>query len=149
VSTIEREQSMNQTEAVSIIQAIIDSIKSDPSQFSFEISIIGTSATSIGGGTGLSVNAKGGAPGSHTIGFQSSVTDANIKIAQKSADEKIRQEIAWLVDQLQTMIEELKSQSPSHDKLGKIHHSLINTWVPGVIISVIGNILTMALGTKL
>jgi len=140
---------MNQTEATSIIQAIVDSIKSDPGQFHLEIKIIGTTVNNTGEGPALYVNAKGGEPGSNTIGFQSSVTGANIQIAHKSADEKKQQEMAWLVNQLQTMINEPKSQSPNHDRLCKVYRSFINTWVPGVIISVIGHTLTMALGIKL
>ena len=140
---------MKQAEAISLIQAIADSIKRNPGQFRFEINITGTSATSIGGGTGISVNVTGGRAGSNTIGFQSKVNGTNIQIAQKTADEAIRREMTWLNNQLQTIIDELKSQSPSHGNLQKVYRSLVNTWVPGFIISVIGNILTMALGISL
>ena len=141
---------MNQNEAASLLQAIADSISKNPGQFRFEVKTIGTSATAIGGGVGLSVTATGGGPGSHTIGYQSQVTGANIQIAQKeAADELIQREMALLVTQIQTIADELRKQSPNHDAIRKIYDSLKNTWVPGVIISVIGNVLTMALGIHL
>ena len=77
------------------------------------------------------------------------VTNQNIQLMHKMADEAIRQETAWLNDQLQKIIDELKSQSPNPGKLQKLYHSLVDTWVPGVIISVIGNILTTVLGIQL
>ncbi len=137
---------MTPNEGASLLQAIADSISKNPGQFRFEVSIIGTKVTSIGGGIGLSVSATGGGPGSHTIGYQSQVTGANIEIAQKTADEVIQREMASLVAQIQTIADELKKQSPNHDAIRKAVDSLKNTWVPGVIISVIGNVLTMALG---
>ena len=140
---------MKQTEAASLIQAMADAIKRNPAQFRFEINVTGTSVTTIGGGTGLSVSVTGGGAGSHTIGYQSTVNGTSVQIAQKAADETIRQEMTWLNNQLQTIIDELKSQSPNHDNLRKVYHSLVNTWVPGLVISVIGNILTMALGISL
>jgi hypothetical protein len=140
---------MKQTEAISIIQAIANSINTNPGQFQFEINVIGTSATGTSGGTGISVNVTGGGVGSNTIGFHSEVNGTNIQIAQKTANEAIQREMAWLHSQMQTIIDELKSQSPNHDNLRKVYHSLVNTWVPGLIISVIGNILTMALGISL
>lgn len=140
---------MEQIEAASLILAIADSIKRDPTQFQFDVNLTGTSVSATGGGTGLSVNVTGGGVGSNTIGYQSTVNGTRILISQKIADETIHREMDWLNHQLQLIVDELKSQSPDHNKLLSVYNALVNTWVPGVVVSVIGNVLTMVLGISL
>jgi hypothetical protein len=103
---------MELSEAAELIDGMAKSIREKPSQFHFEIEISGTKATAIGGGVGLSVQARGGGPGSTTIGYQSTLSGASIEIAQKAANDAIRQEMSALVDVLGNLVAELRSASP-------------------------------------
>ncbi len=129
-------------EAAELIDAIGRSIRENPSQFHFEINVIGTQATAIGGGTGLSVQARGGGPGSTTIGYQSSVSGANIEVAQKAANGAIRQEMSALVQALYNLASELRSTSPDKNRINAILGDLKRSWIPNVITSVVANIIT-------
>jgi hypothetical protein len=65
---------MKSSEAVQLLTLIADSLDRNPDQISLQCIIAGTSVIHSGsGGTGLSVSAAGGAPGSQTIGFVSQV----------------------------------------------------------------------------
>ena len=129
-------------EAAELIEAIAGSIRENPSQFHFEISVIGTQATSIGGGTGLSVQARGSGPGSTTIGYQSTISGANIQIAHKAANDAIRQEMSALVQALNNLASELRSSSPDKKRISVILDSLKQSWIPNVVTSVVANIIT-------
>ena len=77
---------METHEAAELVETVAKSIAENPSQFHFEINIAGTQAMAIGGGTGFFAQAVGGEPGSTTIGFQSSMSGEDVKIAQKTAN---------------------------------------------------------------
>jgi hypothetical protein len=94
---------MTTVEAAQVVRAISGSVRTNPGQFQIHIQITGQSVVSHGG-TGLSITAIGGGPGSSTTG-------------QKVA-------------------------------VRPIYDGLVGTWVPGVIISVVGNVLTSALFGK-
>jgi len=129
-------------EAADLVEAIARSIAENPSQFHFEINVTGTRATSIGGGTALSVQATGGGPGSTTIGYQSSMSGANIEIAQKTANAAIGQEMSALVDTLNNLVSELRSATPDKNRISTILDSLKQSWIPNVITSVVASVIT-------
>ncbi len=133
---------METHEAAELVETIARSIAENPGQFHFEINITGTQATAIGGGTGLSVHAAGGAPGSSTIGFQSNISGANIKIAQKAANAAIEQEISALVRTLNELTFELRSKTPDKKHINAILDSLKQSWIPNAIISMVTSIIT-------
>ncbi len=134
-------------EAAELIDAIARSIRENPSQFHLEVNVIGPQSTAVGGGVGLSVQARGGGPGSTTIGYQSTISGANIEIAQKAANGAIRQEMSALVQALNNLTSELRSTSPDKKRINAILDSLKQSWVPNVITSVVANIITrIALG---
>jgi len=129
-------------EAADLIEAIAKSITENPSQFHFEINVIGTQGTAIGGGTGIFVQTSGGGPGSQTTGFQSSMNGANIEIAQKLADAAIGQEMSKLVDTLKNVVSELRSANPDKTRISAIVDSLKQSWIPNVITSVVASIIS-------
>jgi len=133
---------MELSEAAELIDGMAKSIREKPSQFHFEIEISGTKATAIGGGVGLSVQARGGGPGSTTIGYQSTLSGASIEIAQKAANDAIRQEMSALVDVLGNLVAELRSASPNKKRITVILDSLKQSWIPNLITSVVANIIT-------
>jgi len=134
-------------EAAEIIETIARSVKEEPSQFHFEINVTGTRATAIGGGTGLSVHAIGGAPGSKTIGFQSSIGSSDVEIAHKAANAAIQKEMLALAEELSNLASELRLTTPNKTRINQILNSLKQGWVPNMITSIVANIITkLALG---
>jgi hypothetical protein len=138
---------MEISEAAELVEAIARSIKENPNQFHFEISITGTRATAFGGGTGLHVQVTGGEPGSTTVGFQSSIGQTDIQIAQKAATAASQKAMSELIIALNNLASELRSKSPDKKRIHIILESLKQSWVPNVITSVVANVITkIALG---
>lgn len=133
---------MEVNEATQLIEAIAKSIKQNPGQFHFTVNVTGTRATSIGGGTGLSVRVTGGGPGSQTTGFQSSISGANIEIAQRAADAAVSKQMSELVETLNNLASELRRPIPNKTSISSMLASLKQTWVPNVIASLVANIIT-------
>lgn len=129
-------------EAAELVEAIAKSIAENPSQFHFEINVTGARVTAFGSGTGLSVQAIGGGPGSKTVGFQSSISGANVEVAQKAANAAISQEMSALVKALNKLASELRSTTPSKKRINAILDTLKQSWVPNVISSVVASIIT-------
>jgi len=140
---------MNEKEAAEIIDAMVDSIRINPNLFQIEINVTGQSISNVSGGTGLSVSATGGAPGSITIGQRISMNGTQIRIAQKAGHDAMNQQIQFLIDSLCTISNELRSQRPDTNKISRAYQSLKNTWVPSLITSVLGSILAQTIGKSL
>jgi hypothetical protein len=132
-------------EAADIIQAISDSLRSDPHQFQISVRVSGQTIASHGG-TGLSITASGGGPGSTTVGQMVSMGGAQIQIARHQADQAMTQQVAALIDSLDAIAAELRSPSPEKSRIERILDSLKDTWVPGLILGVLSNALSSAIG---
>ena len=135
---------MDKEIASKLIKVMAEAVKNDPAQFNFNIDIIGAMGTASNGGTGISTTAVGGGPGSTTIGLQSSVGGSQIKITKSYADAAMLEKIENLYSALNEIAEKVKTDDKS--TIEKIYNSLKNTWVPGVITSVLGKILSLSLG---
>lgn len=140
---------MDKKEAAGIIDLMIKSIRNNPNQFQIEINVTGQSVSNVSGGTGLNVSATGGEPGSTTIGQQVSVNSSQIRIAQKAGNDAMKKQIQNLINSLAAISDELKSQTPNEGRVSKVYQSLKDTWVPSLIISVLGSLLTQAIGIVL
>ena len=136
---------MNTSEAASIVRSISKSLSTNPSQFHIEVNITGQQITSYGG-TGLHITATGGGPGSSTIGQSVSLDGAQITIAQKKGRQAMDQQLQALVDALNSIASELESSTPNKNIINKMYNGLLNTWVPGVITSVLGTIIASIIG---
>lgn len=136
---------MDVKEASEIIDSIAESIKIHPNQFHIEVNVTGQSISSYGG-IGAVISATGGAPGSTTIGQSVSLNGAQIRIAQKAGITAVNQQIQSLVDTLNQISNELKAKQPDKSKIFKVYESLKGTWIPQLIVSVLGNILTKSIG---
>jgi hypothetical protein len=136
---------MNTQEAANILETIIKSISSNPSQFQFTVNVnmTGFSATAHGGGIGAVGISQGGGIG---IQASASIDDTKIQIAQMKAENAINQEVQTLIDALSEMARELRSVSPNKSKLISIYESLKGKWIPGVITSVVGNLISSIFG---
>ena len=136
---------MKTDEAVKIIKSIINSIKESPDQFKIHVSVTGQSIVSHGG-TGLQITATGGGPNSTTIGQQVSVKSGDVEISNQKAAKALDEQFTALVNSLESICQEIQKDNPDTNIVTSIYQSLKNTWVPGIIISVLGNVLSMALG---
>jgi Trk-type K+ transport system membrane component len=136
---------MNLTEAAKVIDEIINSIKDNPAQFQLSINVIGQQVTSHGG-TGMSISVTGGGPGSTTIGNKVTVGGASVEIAQQRGKQAMNEQFNALLNTLNAISEQLKVREPDKSLIQRLTSSLKNTWVPGVIVGVVSNVVTAALG---
>jgi len=136
---------MTPQEAAELIRGIASSIANNPSQFHISVNVTGQQVTSHGG-VGLSITAVGGAPGSTTVGQSVSLGGAQVTIAQERGREAMGQQFQALIISLNTIASQLESNPPDKRTIERIYRSLLNTWVPGVITSVVGNVLSKAIG---
>jgi hypothetical protein len=136
---------MNARDGAEIVRAIRDSLRANPAQFQLNINVTGQRVTSHGG-TGVRITAVGGGPGSTTIGQKVTLDGASVEIAQAHATEAINQQFEALVNALDVIARELEASSPDKSILERVYRSLGGTWVPGVITSVIGNVLGKVVG---
>ena len=136
---------MESREAAGIVQAMSDSLRSDPHQFHIRINVVGQKITSHGG-TGLKITATGGGPGSTTVGQVVSIDGTQIQISRDQADEAMRRQVTALADSLDAIAAELRPASPDKSRIQHIFNSLKDTWVPGLIIGVLSNVLSSAIG---
>jgi hypothetical protein len=136
---------MNAKEAAELIRGIITSIVDNPSQFHISVNVVGQQVTSHGG-IGLKVTAVGGGPGSATVGQFVSVGGAQATIAQERGAQAINQQFQALLDSLNAIASQLDSSSPDKVAIERLYRSLLNNWVPGVITSLVGNVLSKVIG---
>ncbi len=136
---------MENKEAISILEEMIQSIKNNPNQFYINIQVTGQKVTSYGG-TGLKITATGGGPGSTTIGQKVSMNGADIQISQNRGKQAMNAQFNALLQTLDKIVEQFQSSSPDKNVISKLYDSLKNNWVPDVIISIIGLVLKKTIG---
>ena len=136
---------MHASEAADVIDSIASAIRSNPAQFHLAINVTGQRITSYGG-TGLSVSVTGGGPGSMTIGQKVSVSGADIEIQQQRGVQAFEQQLCALLVALAELSQHLRSANPDRPRVSRIVESLKGTWIPGVITSVVGNVISKSLG---
>lgn len=136
---------MQNQEAAELIEAIVTSLRTDPAQFHVSVRIIGQQIISHSG-TGMSISVTGGAAGSRTVGNQVSMDGVSVQISHGQANAAVQEQIATLCGQLEQMARELRKPNPDQGILKTTFDALQGTWVPGVIIGVIGNLLSKAVG---
>jgi len=132
-------------EAITILESLTQSLIENPSQFHITVNVTGQKITSHGG-TGLSITTTGGGIGSTTIGQVVSSDGSQIEISQKRGQQAKNDQFNTLLQTLTQIIDQLKEPSPDKGVISRLFESLKNTWVPGVIISVVGSVLTSAIG---
>ncbi|WP_125598667.1 hypothetical protein [Aeromonas salmonicida] len=136
---------MQKLDAIKIVQSLISSICESPDQFRINVSVTGQSIVSHGG-IGLVINAAGGAAGSKTIGQKISASSGDISIAYEKAGRALDEQFKALIEALETIKAQLGSKDTDIGLVNTIYNSLKNTWVPGLILSVLGTALSASLG---
>ncbi|WP_346814889.1 hypothetical protein [Aeromonas hydrophila] len=131
---------MKTSEAEALIRVVLDSIRSNPHQFNFNVTVKPVGAMGIGGagGPGIVGIANGGG-----IGFQvsSSPSQVQIQIAHEQAEQAISKQADIVFQTLESILQELRSQTMSAEKSVSFIAQLKSTWIPNVLISLIGTIL--------
>jgi len=132
---------MKTSEAEALIRVVLDSIRSNPHQFNFNVTVKTVGAMGIGGagGPGIVGIANGGG-----IGFQvssSSPSQVQIQIAHEQAEQAISKQADIVFQTLESILQELRSQTMSAEKSDSFIAQLKSTWIPNVLISLIGTIL--------
>ena len=136
---------MNKLDALAIVESLIKSICESPDQFHINVKVVGQSITTSGG-IGQVVTATGGGPGSTTIGQQVSVSSGDVTLANQKANRALDEQFGALVKSLNEIKQQLTFDSPDVGLVERIYTSFKNTWVPGVIVSVLGTALSSSLG---
>jgi hypothetical protein len=136
---------MNTQEATTLIQSILDSMKTNPTQFNFNVSVKTIGAMGIGGpgGAGIVGIANGGG-----IGFQASAASPSsmqIEIAQQQANAHINAQADVALNALESIVQELRNQSMSVAKRDGFIAQLKTTWLPNVVVTLVGAILSSAI----
>lgn len=133
---------MDKQEGAEVIESIIKSLKSNPQQFQINVNVktIGVTGKAKGGGAGAIGIAYGGGTG---ISASASADGVSIETAQNKGNDAMTKEINSLILTLSDIANQLRQDNPDRSKLRRLYESLRETWVPGVIVSVVGNVLTL------
>ena len=134
---------MNKEEVTKIIEEVIKSLKEKPNQFTFDVkvnidNITGMTVQGGAGGPGAIGTSIGGGTGIHA---QASIGDTEIQIANKAADEDIKQEIQSAVNLLEKLKSEISQKQINKSIVQSILEEFkINKVLSGMIYSVLGGL---------
>ena len=110
---------MQVTEAADVIDEIISSLKRNPDQFEPSFSVIGNDVT---------------------------LSDVTIETARKKEAPVFDEQFNFLLQDLREIADQLRSPSPDKLLIQEILASFRGSWIPGVIIGVVGNVVSKASG---
>lgn len=136
---------MQKSDSIEVVQALISSICESPDQFKINVKVVGQSIVSHGG-IGQVVTATGGGAGSTTIGQKISVSSGDVTLANQKAAGALDEQFGALIKSLEEIKLQLSSDNTDVDLIEGIYNSLKDTWVPGLIISVLGTVLSSSIG---
>jgi hypothetical protein len=136
---------MTPAEAADVIEAMSAALRANSQQFHINISVTGQRVTSYGG-TGMVVNAVGGAAGSTTIGNQVNAGGAHVQLSPAQGGQAMDQQFGALLQTLHDLTTQLRSPKPDRSLIQRTIDGLKDSWVPGVITSAIVALIGKALG---
>jgi hypothetical protein len=128
------------------LDAAIESLKKEPNQFNLTVTTVGVMATASNGGTGLSVQANGGGPGSTTVGLIASPSGGNIQLTQATADDQLKREAEKAVQLLQEIRGLLTQKKIDKPTIKSKLEAFSQTYVAPVLKSIIEALLKKRLG---
>ena len=137
LESIATAQSRSTDPVIAALDAAIQSLKEQPSQFHLSVTAIGAMGVASGSGTGIRVEARGGQAGSQTTGLVASASSGDITIAQARATERLKEE----ADKAIKLLSEIKvlAQAPKPDQptLTSKLSELAKTYVAPVLTAVV------------
>ncbi len=137
---------MTHNEAASLIETMLNSMKQNPAQFNFNVSVTTVGAMGIGGSGGHGIVGIANGPGVGVYASASSPTAAQIEIAQQSANSELNAQFQVIQSVLENIVSELRFQTISAQKKETFLAQLKKTWLPNVLVTLISSIITNALG---
>jgi hypothetical protein len=137
---------MTNDEAVSLIQAMLASMRANPSQFHFDVNVTTVGAMGIGGPGGHGIVGIANGPGVGVYASASAPSAVQIQIAERSANDRLNAEFGTIQQALEGIIQELKNQSMTIAKRDGFLAQLKSTWLPNVLVTILGSILSAVLG---
>ena len=138
---------MKPKEAAQVIDAIVKSLRENPTQFPINVGISMAGAVGIGGagGPGIVGIAQGGG-----VGFSASASAPSqvaINIAQQQGLAQLDAEYNALLSTLEEIKVELLKSDPSKMKADRLLNRLVGTWIPDVVINVVAQLIAAAVGS--
>ncbi|WP_416425386.1 hypothetical protein RAM80_06400 [Pseudomonas sp. App30] len=128
---------MEKSEAVSIIESLIHSLKTEPGQFNIELKVVGQTVSVTNGGIGQINAVTGGAAGSTTIGNKVVVDGSSVEIARARAGQALDAQMSGLVDALEKVAAEFRSEKPDKGVIQSVIKAIGESWVPPLITGVV------------
>ena len=137
---------MKPKEAAQVIDAIVKSLRDNPTQFHVNVGITMAGAVGIGGmgGPGIVGIAQGGG-----VGFSASASapgQVAIDIAQQQGIAQLDAEYGALLTTLEEIKAEVLKSNPSKMKANGLLKRLVGTWIPDVIVAVVAKVVATAIG---
>ena len=127
--------------AVTAIDEAILSLSTKPNQFSLSVSATGLNVVHSGsGGTGLSVTATGGGPGSQTTDLNITMDSHDIQIVQQTATKALVSESEKTIQILRDLKQALIGEIVDNSAVDSLLTNLKDTYVPPIISSIIGKL---------
>ena len=129
---------MKVEEAAIILDSIIDNLRQDPAQFTYEIHIGSITGFSASGGQ-VNVTAYGGEPGSHTTGLHAEARfgDAEANIVKKHVNDEIKAQMQPAIKHIEEAVKELRTGQPNKSRLRGILLALQSTVLaPAIIVAI-------------
>lgn len=137
---------MKKEDATAIIESIIDSLRTEPDQFHFEVKVTTVGAMGIGGAGGPGIMGVSHGGGIGVSASASAPTQMQIEIARKNADAEIRAQGERILALLSELVQELRNTSPDKQRATGLMETLKTTWLPSVLINVISQLIGASLG---
>jgi hypothetical protein len=118
---------MNTEDAIAIIKAISESLRNDPTQFHYQVSVTGLKAVaSAPGSTGVKVSVTGGGTGP-TTGIHIQMDAGQIDLARRTVDQAIQQDIVRAIALLEDLASEIENDGKDRGKLQRTVEALRQT----------------------
>ena len=114
---------MNKNEAATLVDALAESLRTNPRQFNVQVNVTGYRSTAVGGGTGSTI-------GTYVAGqLNVSVDSGQVEIVLNAANAGAEKAVLEAVEVLHKIALELRASRPSRSKL-KSHAARLRDLVP-------------------
>lgn len=138
---------MQVTEAADIIDEITLSLKRDPDQFKPSFSVIGQQVTVSAGEAGINMTLSGNGVDSSAVRNGVDLSNVTIELVREKGAQVFEEQFNFLLQDLREIADQLRSPSPDKLLIQEILASFRGSWIPGVIIGVVENAASKAIGS--
>ena len=130
---------MKTEEAAELIEAIVTSLRGNPSQFNIHYNVSAVGAIGIGGAGGHGIVGIANGPG---VGvYASAPTTVQMQRIEQQANVEMNKEFQVIQQTLEAIIKDLRSQSQTTAKREGFVAQLKDSWLPNVVVTLVAAIL--------